>query len=184
MFDMKRSLILLAMLGLLLTGCATQPQNNASTSSLAPSSTPEPEPKPIPKTLKILTIGNSFSLNATRYLAPILNDYGVENATVGVLYRGSSSLQEHYFYAQNRAVGYHYYQADNAVGFVETQNVNFYYALEQQDWDIIIMQHGAGKQGVAAPYDEQAWTYVYNRAKELCPNGTFHWHMDRPYVDG
>ena len=132
----------------------------------------------------MLTIGNSFSLNATRYLAPILNDYGVENATVGVLYRGSSSLQEHEFYAKNKAVGYHYYQADNAVGFVETKDVNFYHALEQEDWDIIVMQHGAGKQGSPDTYDADAITYLINTIKQYCPNAALYWHMDWSYAEG
>ena len=60
--------------------------------------------------IKILAIGNSFSLDAIEYLYEILLDSGVENVTIGVLYRGGCSIEQHVKNAKNDTADYNYYR--------------------------------------------------------------------------
>lgn len=174
---MLATTLLLAMLCFPL-GCTP-----ASTSDTT-SSEATPEPQQVPKLLRVLTIGNSFSLNGTQYLAPILNDYGVDAAVVGVLYRAGASLQDHEKWLNNELAGYDYYQAINSAEFQETKAVNIFYGLEKEDWDIVILQHGGGKQGSIDTYDRDIITHLIETVKEYCPNAAIYWHMCWSYAEG
>lgn len=139
----------------------------------------------VPETLKVLVIGNSFSINATRHLTPMLNDLGVKEATIGILYHGSASLQVHGQYASNpNAIGYHYYTATNSAVLAETQDVSLDYGLRQQQWDIVAFQHGGGDQGMQNTYDNAIITALIDRVHRYSPNAQIWWHMDWAFADG
>ena len=64
------------------------------------------ETKEFPKSLKILAIGNSFSTDSMQYLYQILKDGGVEEITLGNLYYGGCSLDQHYQFGKTDSARY------------------------------------------------------------------------------
>jgi hypothetical protein len=99
----------------LLTGCVSavsQPTDAPSEPTVAPT---EPEPtsvlkEAVPKSLKILAIGNSFSIDAMQYLYQIAEDAGVEEIVLGNLYIGGCSLSTHLDNSLHGNPHYDYYK--------------------------------------------------------------------------
>ena len=101
----------------LMAGCtpaATQPTNNPTEPTdptvppTEPGSTSVLTEAP-PKSLKILAIGNSFSIDAMQYLYQIAEDAGVEEIVLGNLFVGGCSLSQHMDHANNDLAAYDYY---------------------------------------------------------------------------
>ena len=60
----------------------------------------------IPERLNVLFVGNSFSLNTSRFLPKIAFDRGVKEVKIGVLYVGGCSIKSHYEFAmEDKKIG-------------------------------------------------------------------------------
>ena len=92
-----------------------------------PSSQPETPDKPQPeapakKSISVLTIGNSFSVDGMEYLYQILKEDGVEEIVLGNLYIGGCSLATHAGNFAGNNAAYTYYK--NTTGtWTSTANV-------------------------------------------------------------
>lgn len=144
---------------------------------------------PVTRELKILTIGNSLSVDATRMLAYIAQQEGSSGIKIGTLYHANCSLQEHADFLTNDKAEYWYYEsgfnAESAATFTEgslvpkeTKSYIGKDAIVAEDWDIIIMQHSVFHSAKADTYDESIDTIIrYVNAHKTNPNAVFAWNM-------
>lgn len=192
---MKRALSLLLLLALLLTGCAgEQADSSASKDSTgessaqqvvyeADSSTEEVEPDEgslyrlaaaDPDTLlKILVVGNSFSVDSSEFLYEVATDAGYQ-VLVGNLNRSSTPLADHWGFAKNDEAVYTYRKNGNGNWEVlAKKSATMSEALEDEDWDIVLFQQQSYQAGVASTYRHGETSYVAQLAdfaREHCSN--------------
>lgn len=91
---------------------------------------------------KILMIGNSFSLNATKYVPNMCAEQGVD-VTIGILYRSGETLENHLINAQSNDAIYTYYERTSINGVTNlTTHTNFTFsqALERRKWEYVTFQ--------------------------------------------
>ena len=99
---------------------------------------------PEKKTFRVLTIGNSWSLNSTQYLHNIAKNLGYEDIVIGVLYTGGCSVQKHANFALSGEKGYDYYlKYDNSANGVKETKASFDDAFYDEPWDYILMQQSS-----------------------------------------
>ncbi|MDO5548925.1 MAG: DUF4886 domain-containing protein [Eubacteriales bacterium] len=93
------------------------------------------------KTLRILAIGNSFTNDTMRYVAHIASSAGY-NVTVGVLWKSSSSLEDHLEYITNNSSQYTYDKFSKASGYdmVSHSNTAPNAAFADEKWDLVFLQ--------------------------------------------
>ena len=110
-------------------------------------------------TLKVLSIGNSFSRNAHAYLREIAKAGGVE-LTLMNLYKGGSTLENHNTW---KTSGMKYIKDET------TEEITLPEALALEDWDVITFQQGSHESvdySTYQPYLAELSAYV----KENAPN--------------
>ena len=130
------------------------------------------------KSVKILAIGNSFSVDAMEYLWHILKDGGVENITLGNLYIGGCSLERHASNIAADADAYAYYK-NTAGSWVAEANVSVRRALTEEKWDIVTVQQASPYSGMPSSYSylDSILRYVETNA----PDAEIYWHMTWAY---
>lgn len=97
----------------------------------------------IPETLKILFIGNSFSVDTAQHLPEVARAFGVKNIHIGVLYIGGCSTRKHYANITESAKSYDYYESFAQNGEWSCKNgVSSNEAIISDNWDFIALQHG------------------------------------------
>ncbi len=131
--------------------------------------------------LKILTIGNSFSDDAMEYVYNIAKAAGIENVELGNIRRDSCSLDMHINSLKNDdKSGYifrhwvdgasawdHVWGVNNAACAASVKDV-----LEMGiEWDFVVMQQ------VSTSTDYSAVTELISLVKPYCPNAKLAWHM-------
>ena len=94
------------------------------------------------RTLKILSVGNSFSMDTMRRLDCIAKGMGVEEMKLWNLFVPGCPVARHYEHATTDAPAYVRY-ANTGDGWVETPNFKISDALAEGDWDWINIQHGS-----------------------------------------
>jgi hypothetical protein len=133
------------------------------------------------KNIKILAIGNSFSVDSMEYLYQILKDGNYDNVILGNLYIGGCCLETHYHNIINHNKDYIYYL--NKTGtWEEYPFFSILDALTSENWDIITMQQCSGKSGLSntfQPYVNELIDYVrkYNKEAKLFWNMTWAYHF-------
>ncbi len=128
--------------------------------------------------MKILSIGNSFSFDAQRYLHNLAKHDGMQIKTVN-LFIGGCSLRTHYLNALQDLASYGLGFNGEDTGF----KVSISQALASDDWDIVTLQQASQlspKYETYAPYLEKLAEYV----KKYCPNAKLFIHETWGYEDG
>lgn len=108
--------------------------------------------------MEILSIGNSFSDDAQRYLHHIAKSDGVEMSTYN-LYIGGCSLERHYRNMLSNERAYDLQMNGESTGF----SVSLKEALINREWDIITLQqvsHRANDYDTYQPYLSKIAEYV------------------------
>ena len=126
-------------------------------------------------TIKLLMIGNSFSVNAYTYINQIAQAAGV-NLICANLQHGGCSLKMHYDYMTNNKTEYSYSRSwgSNISDYTAAQ------ALADQDWDYISIQQVSGYSGDYSSY--QPYMHgVIEYIKSHCPNAEIIWHQTWAY---
>ena len=134
------------------------------------------------KSLKVLAIGNSFSVDSMTYLYDIAKAEGVEEIILGNLYIGGCSLQTHANTASSGSASYKYYK--NTTGeWTETPSVSMWTALKDEEWDIVTLQQASGVSGVEKTYLKSQIQIIANAVKKNVPNEKVRmaWHMTWAY---
>lgn len=108
--------------------------------------TPQPTPteptKPAaPESLKVLFIGNSFSMDTVEYLGQIAKGCGVQEVLIGNLYQGGCSIQKHLSQARSMMFAYDYSTTDGTEWQSRGRNC-IKTALQSEEWDWVVIQHG------------------------------------------
>lgn len=128
--------------------------------------------------MKILSIGNSFSQDAQRWLHNIATVDNFELDTYN-LFIGGCSLETHWQNIENNALAYSF--EGNNGRFIKTVSIED--ALNEYDYDIITLQQASGDSGKPQtffPYIQKIAEYV--RAKQ--PQAKLYFHMTWSYEIG
>lgn len=127
--------------------------------------------------MKLLSIGNSFSMDAHRWLHQIAQSYGDEIHAVN-LYIGGCSLERHY---NNLLSGEQAYEAWINGQFSAKSSIQE--ALLSEKWDIITLQQVSQFSGMPETY-EPFLKSIYTAVKEACPESTILFHQTWAYEQG
>ena len=128
------------------------------------------------KTLKILAIGNSFSVDAMTYLYDIAKAHGVEDVVLGNLYIAGCPLSKHVRIGIAGDAAYKYYK--NTSGkWTTTSNVSLDTALAEEDWNIISVQQASSQSGTPSSYDVLSDMITLLDNKKALDNAQLVWHM-------
>lgn len=125
--------------------------------------------------MNVLSIGNSFSQDATRYLHRIAACAGINLTTVN-LYIGGCSLYRHFQNMKTDEKGYSLEYNGESTGF----SVSIKEALISREWDVITLQqvsHLSGKYESYQPYLSELAKYC----RELCPKARLVIHQTWAY---
>lgn len=157
----------------------TQPSTTEAVTE--PTVDPNYDPVNKDKTLKVLAIGNSFSVDTTHFLEDIARAHGFETVLLGNLYIGGCTLETHALNVTENLPAYKFYM--NYTGeWVSIEACSVEYALKNQDWDIITMQQAStwsGKPETYEPYLTQLIEYV--NENKTSPNARLAWNMTWAY---
>ncbi len=94
---------------------------------------------PATDSLKILCIGNSYSVDSMEYLYDIAKDGGVKNIVLGNLYLAACNLDRHWQNINGALDAYEYFFNSNGK-WVKTPNVSVQSPLRDNSWDIVVLQ--------------------------------------------
>ena len=163
------------------TTIATEATTEATTTAEATTeATTQAETPTVPekKSLKVLAIGNSFSVDAMEYVYQIAKEVGYEEIVLGNLYIGGCSLQTHAANLKSKAKGYTYYY--NTDGTWKSRGSNLASEINEEEWDYISIQQVSGDSGRPETY-EPYLTQIIDYVKEHAPNAEIFWHMTWAY---
>ncbi len=144
------------------------------------------------KTIRILAIGNSFSVDAMAYLYGILDNLGYRKIVLGDLYEAGCLVEEHaswfasnsakYTYYHNVTGGYDASKSDSSEKYGWTRTTAFapMEALTETDWDFITMQQGSKYSGMADTYSPYLSNLIQT-VRNKCPDAELVWHMTWAY---
>jgi hypothetical protein len=128
--------------------------------------------------MKILSIGNSFSQDAQRYLHRLAKHEGVDMKTVN-LYIGGCPLRTHYLNILDDTVAYEFQFNGQPTGL----KVSIRQALRSDSWDYVTIQqasHDSARFATYEPYLETVAAYV----KKYCPTAKLLIHQTWAYENG
>ena len=126
--------------------------------------------------MRILSIGNSFSQDATRYLHDIAKADGV-NLQAANLYIGGCPLERHYRNLQSGSRDYELQFDGHMTGFF----VSLDEALLSRQWDIITLQQVSGLSGKYESYVPHLDRLIAIVSKAQ-PQAELVWHMTWSYT--
>ena len=128
--------------------------------------------------MKILSIGNSFSQDAQRYLHRLAKKEGVDLKAVN-LYIGGCSLRRHYLNMLDDNVAYDFQFNGESTGI----KVSIRQAIVSDNWDYITLQqasHDSARFETYTPYIEALAEYV----RKYCPHAKLLIHQTWAYETG
>ena len=128
--------------------------------------------------MKILSIGNSFSQDAQRYLHRLAKKEGVELKTVN-LFIGGCPLRKHYLNMLDDNVAYSFQFNGESTGI----QVSLRQLLVSDEWDVITLQQASGlswNYESYQPYLSELVKYV----RKYCPHSKIYIHETWAYENG
>ncbi|MBQ7879796.1 MAG: DUF4886 domain-containing protein [Clostridia bacterium] len=128
--------------------------------------------------MKILSIGNSFSQDAQRYLHRLAKHDDVQIKTVNLMI-GGCTLRTHYLNMLDDNARYGFEFNGEATGLL----VSIRQALVSDDWDYVTLQQASPKSpdyATYTPYLQELAAYV----KKYCPNAKILIHETWGYENG
>ena len=139
-------------------------------------------PIPATKSLKILSIGNSFSQDAMEHLYTVCRAAGIETVLLGNLYKGGCSLQTHLSCMTDNTESYTFYISSDEKGGMTTldDTATAQFAITYADWDFITLQQASGQSGLPDSYSYLDGVIDYvNSLKNT--DAKLVWHMTWAY---
>lgn len=132
--------------------------------------------------LRILAIGNSFTLNSTVFMPWFINHLNDNSICIARLMLSGCSLNMHW---SNHVHNNHVYkfQYSDKDEWIDSEITTIDEALDILDWDIIVIQQASGLSGVYSSY-EPALGYLIRLFKETNPNVRIAWHSTWPFREG
>jgi len=137
-------------------------------------------------TLKVLSLGHSHGLDGTALLYEVLDAELEEDVVVGALYYSGCSMASHAKFLTNNSPEYDYYKKDktNVNGaWTITKETTGLYALQDEQWDVIVIQDANFNAGLESVYDKDVYmtvlNYLYNNQEDQ-PRILFHMTWTNP----
>ena len=135
----------------------------------------------IPTTLKILAVGNSFSVDAMEHLYLVAKNAGIENVVLGNLYIASCSISTHWTKMNNDAADYTFYVSDDTVGGMVTEGTRTAkYGITYTDWDYITIQQSSSNSGLDDTFNDLQSVIDYINSNKTS-DAEILWHMTWAY---
>ncbi|MBO5262439.1 MAG: DUF4886 domain-containing protein [Clostridia bacterium] len=131
--------------------------------------------------LKILCIGNSFSVDSMEYVYQVAKDAGVENIVLGNLFIGGCSLDTHYTNALENKGAYTYYTNTNGT-WSSKGGQKISTAVTSENWDFITFQQVSQDSGMPNTYGNLG--NLIDIVEGLNPQARLVWHMTWAYKKG
>ena len=125
--------------------------------------------------MKILSIGNSFSQDAHKWLKPIAQLCGEDFYNVN-LYVSGCSLEMHHEYIMGSVPKY----VHEVCGNIEGPFIDVVQALKEEDWDIITVQQVSQLSGKIESY-EPYLTVLLDTIAAHCPRAKIYLHQTWAY---
>lgn len=125
--------------------------------------------------MKLLSIGNSFSVDAQRWLHDIAVAHGVDLYNVN-LYIGGCSLMRHWNNVVENKADYDLY----IYGISVERKISIAEALEMDAWDVITVQQASPVSGKPNSY-EPYLSNLANLIRETNPNAKLYFHQTWAY---
>ena len=138
------------------------------------------EPIPATKSIKILAVGNSFSVNAMEYLYDICKAGGVEEIILGNLYISGCTLQTHLSNINGDKAVYEYY-LNTSGKWNKIEGTSLKIALKQTDWDVITVQQSSANSGKTATFTPLEDIVKYLKKEATNTDVKLFWHMTWAY---
>ena len=132
------------------------------------------------ESIKILAIGNSFSIDAMEHLAIILNDAGVKEIVLGNLYIGGCSIATHSNNMKTDAAAYTFH-VNKGTGWTSTKNQKLNTGILYENWDIITIQQVSQDSGKPETLGELQGLIDHVRATATNKDVKLLWHMTWAY---
>ncbi len=150
---------------------------NPSNNPFPPHSVP---PIRLSQPLKILAVGNSFSVDAMEYLWNICRAGGIGETVLGNLYIGGCTLQTHWQNILEAAPSYTYYKNTDGI-WHSSPGTTLQQALTEEHWDIITLQQASGSSGIPSTYFHLKDILTFVEANKTNPSAQLWWHMTWAY---
>lgn len=115
--------------------------------------------------MKILAIGNSFSVDALEYVYDILHSLGEENIELGDLCIGGCPLIRHCENLRGDLPAYEYWTNETGV-WETTPEYKMGDAIASKEWDVIFTQQYSGHSGMAETYGDLDEVMAYVKSKQ------------------
>lgn len=135
---------------------------------------------------KILSIGNSFSVNAHTYLGEIVKNAGFEKIIIENLYIGGCTLDTHYSNLVKNAPAYTLYHKELVDGKIKettTKDVTMLQGIKNQDWDVITIQQGSSHSAKPDKFTYLQDIIDYVNENKTNKDAKIAWHMTWSYKD-
>ncbi len=131
---------------------------------------------PATKSVKVLALGNSFTVDSMEHLWHICRDAGIETVVLGNLYIGSCTLDIHW---SNIAVNKPAYTFYKNVGGVWGKVGDFRVldALRQEEWDYIVIHQNSGNSGFDYGFTRLDEIIGFFEENKTNPNAKLIWNM-------
>ena len=134
------------------------------------------------RSLKVLAIGNSFSVDAMRnYLYDVLKSADYDQVILGNLYVGGCSLDQHWGYISNKSGSYEYHKNDDNGQWVTTYGTQALTALQDENWDVITVQQVSGNSGMPGTFGNLQNIVNWVNQYKTNPDAKVLWHMTWAY---
>ena len=136
----------------------------------------------IRRSVKILAIGNSFSVDAMKnHMYDMFKSADYDQVILGNLYIGGCSLDTHWNNLNGNLSAYQYQKNDDNGEWVYTENATALSALQDEDWDIITIQQASPDSGMADTYGNLQNIVNWVNDNKTNTNAKVLWHMTWAY---
>ena len=134
---------------------------------------------PVPESISILSVGNSFSVDAMRHhLYQMLRDAGYQNIHLGILYIGGASIDTHYDNVRLDRAKYQYQENKNGT-WTYTEDYKASTAFALTDWDYVTVQQASPDSGRPISYENL--DALMDLIQPQIGNAKVYWHMTWAY---
>ena len=137
------------------------------------------------KALKVLVLGNSHSLDSVNLLYEVFKAEGLpagyDDLVLGVMYKAGCKMYEHAYNIQRNQAAYTYYKNDGTSQdgtWTKTNSSNILTALEDEQWDIVVLQEMNRQAGTVSEFNDDDIQIVINYVnRKLEPDPILLWNM-------
>ena len=134
------------------------------------------------RSIKVLAIGNSFSVDAMEnHLYDLLKSADYDQVILGNLYIGGCSLDTHWSNISTNTTAYEFHKNDDNGVWVKTKNYSALTALQEETWDIITVQQASPDSGKPETYENLQNIVNWVKQNKTNSDAKVLWHMTWAY---